>query len=117
MSALTVVSYDKVRGPNKAQQWTRSVCVRFFITTITQPDTISQDTILIERLVYVAYASTRVVVLIERLVFVAYASTRVVDLIERLVYVAYASTRVVVLIERLVYVAYTFTRVIVLIKV
>jgi wobble nucleotide-excising tRNase len=72
--ALTVVSYDKVRGRNKAQQWTRSVCVRFFITTITQPDTISQDTILIERLLSGAYASTRVVVLIERLVSVAYAS-------------------------------------------
>ena len=96
MSALTVVSYDKVRGRNKAQQWTRSVCVRFFITTITQPDTISQDSILIERLLSGAYASTRVVVLIECLVSVAYASTRVVVLIERLVYVAYASTRVVV---------------------
>ena len=59
-------------------------------------DTISQDTILIERLVSVAYASTRVVVLIERLVSVAYASTRVVVLIECLVYVAYASARIVV---------------------
>ena len=46
MSALTIVSYDKVRGRNKTQRWLRSVCVRFFITNITQPDTISQDTIM-----------------------------------------------------------------------
>ena len=42
VSALTIVSYDKVRGWNTA----RSVCVRFFITNITQPDTISQDTMM-----------------------------------------------------------------------
>ena len=45
MSALTIVSYDQVWGRNKAQRWLRSVCVRFFITNITQPDT-SQDTIM-----------------------------------------------------------------------
>ena len=38
--ALTIVSYDKVRGRNKPQRRLRSVCVRFFITDITQPDTI-----------------------------------------------------------------------------
>jgi len=46
VSVLTIVSYDKVRGRNKAQRWLRSVCVRFFITNMTQPDTISQDTIM-----------------------------------------------------------------------
>ena len=45
VSTLTIVSYDKVRGRNKAQRWLRSVCVRFFSTNITQPDTISQDII------------------------------------------------------------------------
>ena len=46
VSTLTIVSYDKVRGRNKAQRWLRSVCVRFFITNITQSDTISLDTIM-----------------------------------------------------------------------
>ena len=46
VSALKIVSYDKVRGRNKAQRWLRSVCVKFFITNITQPDTISQDIIM-----------------------------------------------------------------------
>ena len=46
VSALTIDSYDKVRGRNKAQRLLRSVCVRFFIANITQPDTISQDTIM-----------------------------------------------------------------------
>ena len=46
VSALTIVSNDKVRGRNKAHRWLRSVCARFFITNITQPDTISQDTII-----------------------------------------------------------------------
>jgi hypothetical protein len=46
VSTLKIVCYDKVRGRNKAQRWLRSVCVRFFIPNITQPDTISQDTIM-----------------------------------------------------------------------
>ena len=45
VSALTIVSYDKVWGRNKAERWLRLVCVRFFIANITQPDTISHDTI------------------------------------------------------------------------
>ena len=44
--ALQLSPMIKVRGRNKAQWWLRSVCVRFFITNITQPDTISQDTIM-----------------------------------------------------------------------
>ena len=46
VSTLTIVSYDKVQWRSRAERWLRSVCVRFFITNITQPDTILQDTIM-----------------------------------------------------------------------
>ena len=74
VSTLTIVSYDKVRGRNKEQRWLRPVCVRFFITNITQSDTISLDTIM-------SYTST--MVLIEHDALNSVPNGRLINIVDR----------------------------------